>query len=47
MAVDVERLSGPEHQDGEEIGSADKGDDQRQTQHTRILLQTFREHWVL
>ena len=44
MAIDVEGLSGPEHQEGEEIGPRDEGDEQCQRQNPRILLQSSWEH---
>ena len=46
MAIDVEGLRGPEHQEGEEIGSRDKCDDECQRQDAGILLQPGREHRV-
>lgn len=47
MAVHVECLRGPEHQNGEEVGSTDEGDHQSQAKHSWILLQTLREHGIL
>ena len=47
VAVDVERLGGPEHENGEEVGSAHEGDDQRQGEHTGVLAETLGEHGVL
>lgn len=44
MAVDVEGLSRPEHDDREEVGAGDEGDDQSQGQDARILLQASWEH---
>lgn len=47
MAVHIEGLSGPEHEDAEEVGAADEGDDERQGEDAGVLSQTFREHGVL
>ena len=47
MAVNVESLCGPEHEDGEEVGAADEGDDQCQSQDAWILPQSLWEHRVL
>ena len=44
VAVDVEGLCGPEHDDGEEVGAGDEGNDQRQGQNARLLLQAGRKH---
>lgn len=46
MSVHVERLGGPEHEHGEEVGAGDEGDDQGQTQGARLLLQTCGEDGV-
>lgn len=39
-------LCRPEHENGEEIGPGDEGDDQSQAENTRVLAQTFWEHRV-
>lgn len=44
MAVHVESLRGPEHDDREEVGARDEGDDQGQGQNARFLLQARWEH---
>ena len=44
MAINVEGLSGPEHDDGEEVCAGDEGDDQSQGENPRFLLQTRWEH---
>jgi hypothetical protein len=44
MAVDVESLCWPEHDDGEKVGAGDEGDEQGQGQDERFLLKTGREH---
>lgn len=44
MAVDVESLCWPEHDDREEIGAGDEGDDQGQRKNARFLLQARWEH---
>lgn len=46
MAVDVEGLSGPEHDHGEEVGSRYEGDYQGQGKSARSLLQPTWEHGV-
>ena len=38
LTIDVECLCRPEEQNGEEIGSRDKGDDECQDENPRILL---------
>ena len=47
MAVDVEGLRGPEHDNGEEIGAGDEGDDQCQSEDARFLLQARWKHGEL
>ena len=44
VAINVEGLSRPEHDDGEEVGAGDEGDDQSQGENSRFLLQTRWEH---
>lgn len=46
VVIDVEGLGGPEHDDGEEVGAGDEGDDERQSQRARFLLQPRREDGV-
>jgi hypothetical protein len=46
MTVDVEGLCGPEHDDREEVGTGDEGDDQSQGQDARFLLKTRGEHGI-
>ena len=47
LAVDIERLCGPEKQDGKEVCAGYEGDDQSKTQDPRTLLQAGWEHGVL
>jgi hypothetical protein len=47
MSVDVESLGRPEHEDREEVGSRDEGDDQGQDQSSRSLVQAPGEHGKL
>ena len=47
LTIDVECLCGPEKQDGEEVGSRDEGDDQRQDEDARILFETSGKHGKL
>lgn len=44
MAINIESLGGPEHEDGEEICAGDEGDDESQGESTRILLESRWEH---
>jgi hypothetical protein len=44
VAVDVESLCWPEHDDGKEVGAGDKGDDECQSQNARFLLEASGEH---
>lgn len=44
MAVRVVRLRRPEHDEGEEVGAGNEGDDKRQGQGTRGLLQPTGKH---
>jgi len=44
MAVDVERLGGPEEEDGEEVRAGDEGDDQGQDQDAWILTDALGKH---
>ena len=46
MTVNIERLSRPEHEHREEVGSGDESDDQSQTQGSRLLLQACGEDGV-
>lgn len=39
-------LCWPEHENGEEVGPGDEGDDQSQAENTRVLAQTPGEHRV-
>ena len=47
MAVDVEGLSRPEHEDREEVSTGDEGDDERKTQNARLVSQALGEHGML
>jgi hypothetical protein len=47
MTVDIESLSRPEHDDGEEICSRNESNDQSQCEDTRFLLEPGREHGML
>ena len=44
MAVDIESLSRPKHEIGEEVGSGDEGDQEGKRQDARVLLESLREH---
>ncbi len=44
LAVNVERLRGPKHENGEEVCAGDESDDESQGENTRILLETGGEH---
>lgn len=44
LAVDVEGLRGPEHEDGEEVGAGDEGDDEGQGEDARVLLEPGGKH---
>jgi hypothetical protein len=47
MAVDVEGLSGPEHDNGKEAAARDKCDDEGESEDSGFLLQTSWEHGIL
>ena len=47
VSIHVERLGRPEHEDGEEIGARDEGDDECEREDARLLAQTLGEHGVL
>lgn len=47
MAIDVECLGWPEHEDGEKVGTADEGDDEGKAEDARIALESLGEHGVL
>ena len=47
VSIHVERLGRPEHEDGEEIGARDEGDDKCESEDARLLAQTLGEHGVL
>ena len=47
MTIDIEGLCGPEHDDGEEVGTGNEGDDQSQCEDARFLLQARWEHGEL
>ncbi|KAK0888204.1 hypothetical protein LTR57_025553, partial [Friedmanniomyces endolithicus] len=47
VAIDVESLSRPEHQNRKEVGSGDEGDDEGQAKDARILSRTLREDGML
>lgn len=47
MAVHVECLCRPEHEDREEVRARDEGDDEGQAENTRLLAQSLGEHGVL
>lgn len=46
VAVDVEGLRGPEHDDGEEVCAGDEGDDESEAEDSGFLLQPVGEHGV-
>ena len=46
MAVHIVRLSRPEEDDGEKIGSGDEGDDERHGQDPWVLPETAWEHGI-
>ncbi|KAK1020584.1 hypothetical protein LTS16_026971, partial [Friedmanniomyces endolithicus] len=47
VAIDVESLSRPEHQNRKEVRSGDEGDDEGRAKDARILSQPLREHGML
>ena len=47
LTIDVEGLSGPEHENGEKVGTRDEGDHQSHGEYARFLLQTRGKHGVL
>ena len=47
VPIDVECLCGPEHDDREEVGAANRSDDQRESKNSGLLLETRRKHWEL
>lgn len=44
MAVNVERLRWPKHEDREEVGSGNKSNDEGQTKNPGLLAKTLGEH---
>lgn len=46
VAVDVKGLSGPEKQDGEKIGTGDKGDNKGEDKNPRVFLNASRKHRI-
>ena len=47
MAIDIESLGRPEHNDGEEVRSGDRGNDKGKDQGARSLLDAAGEHGEL
>lgn len=47
MAVHVESLCWPEHQDGEEVGARNESDDQREAENARLLTKALGKHRIL
>lgn len=45
MTVDVVRLSRPERDEADEVGSRDEGDDQGKDKDSRGLVDSLGEHW--
>ena len=47
MTIHIESLSRPEHDDREEVGARDEGDDECESKNPGCLLQAGREHRIL
>lgn len=47
MAIYIESLRRPEHDDGEKVGTANGGDDEREDKDSGFLLQPSWEHGML
>lgn len=46
MAVNVEGLAGPEHEDAKEVGAGYEGDDEGEGEDSRVLLEPSGDHGV-